>query len=173
MVGLKEAGKDTLYRVIKKVFPCAERIAFADALKEELAAACDVSVEDIEREKARYRVGLQWWGTEFRRMQDPRYWLDQVAWKIKRSQAPVIVITDVRYVDEGHLVKSHGGILVKVVRDMPNPRDPHSSEQYALDMTPDLVVWNSGTSEFDLHHEAKELLSYIHTLKAKRENPSS
>lgn len=65
------------------------------------------------------RAVLQLWGTEYRRFQDPLYWLEQVRAKISRLPESVqgAVITDVRYQNEARLIHSLGGAIYRVVRD--------------------------------------------------------
>jgi hypothetical protein len=60
---------------------------------------------------------MQWWGTEFRREQDPDYWVDQVAHHLADYEDfPRWVITDVRFDNEAHLVRRLGGQVWQVWR---------------------------------------------------------
>lgn len=58
---------------------------------------------------------LQWWGTEFRRAQDPDYWV-----KKAMSSIPVgtnlALFTDVRFKNEAAAIKNASGYTVEVVR---------------------------------------------------------
>jgi hypothetical protein len=84
--------------------------------------------------KERYRLILQWWGTEFRRqMFGDDYWRQRLAEKIARLEPDQLaIITDVRFPDEADQIKELGGILVRVVRPGMPDTGNHSSET-ALD----------------------------------------
>lgn len=62
------------------------------------------------------REVLQWHGTEYRRNQDPDYWINRMRDHVKEN--PWVVIDDVRFVNEANLVFELGGLLVRV--------DPHN-----------------------------------------------
>lgn len=58
---------------------------------------------------------LQWWGTEFRRAQNPNYWVE--AWKKAIDpKADVVIVTDVRFVNEAEAIKAASGVTIKVSR---------------------------------------------------------
>jgi hypothetical protein len=169
LVGLKWSGKDTLFKIIKEEFPEAFRVAFADAVKEELAQALGITVEEIEADKERFRLGLQWWGTEWRRHNTPNYWIYQAFRKIREADTGLVVVTDVRFPDEGDAIRGSGGFLVKVERPgLSVPADPHASEKYAITMVPDWTVQNPGEPVEIYRAAAGRLLDHIHTLRAMR-----
>lgn len=62
---------------------------------------------------------LQWWGTEYRRKRDPRYWtrivLERVA-TMHRNGTARFVLTDVRFENEADTVHAAGGLLWQVTR---------------------------------------------------------
>lgn len=62
---------------------------------------------------------MQWWGTEFRRQQHPRYWtqimLARLA-EMSRNGASRFVVTDVRFENEADTVHAAGGTLWQVTR---------------------------------------------------------
>jgi len=62
---------------------------------------------------------LQWWGTEYRRSQHPRYWtrimLERLA-HFRREGETRFVITDVRFENEADTVRSAGGTIWQVTR---------------------------------------------------------
>lgn len=53
------------------------------------------------------RVFLQWWGTEYRRSQDPDYWIKKLAERLKNDD--LIVVSDIRTPDEMKVVQNAGG----------------------------------------------------------------
>lgn len=81
---------------------------------------------------------MQRYATEYRRQQDPLYWVRIVAEWVNRQLASGyrhLVVTDVRLGNEAAAVASLGGALLRVHRpDLP-PMEPdttgHSSEQHA------------------------------------------
>lgn len=65
------------------------------------------------------RQVLQWWGTEYRRKRDARYWtrivLDRLA-IMHRNGAARFVLTDVRFENEADTVHAAGGLLWQITR---------------------------------------------------------
>jgi len=58
---------------------------------------------------------LQWWGTEFRRAQNPNYWVDKFVAGIN-SKADIVLVTDMRFLNEAERIKQLGGYTVQVNR---------------------------------------------------------
>jgi hypothetical protein len=149
--GRKRSGKDTVCDLVRDLHPGrVTRIAFADALKEEVAQLLGVTVTEIEADKARYRGILQWWGTEWRRHQDPLYWIKRTAEKIERIRADrsadVVVVTDVRFLNEALLIEDLGGALLRVSRPgADTDPDAHSSETALDNYQFRYVIRNHGT----------------------------
>jgi hypothetical protein len=170
LIGQKQSGKDTIYKLIEECLKGAitcERFAFADALKIEMANACGVTFDTIEQNKPIFRVGLQWWGTEFRRqMCGENYWLDRLADQLRdsaelRPQVGLRVITDCRFQNEAQFVTDRGGALVRVVRPgVCAAIDNHSSETDLANGKADYIIANSGTIE-DLAKEVSVMLSWF------------
>lgn len=83
---------------------------------------------------------LQWWGTEYRRAEDPDYWTK--AWGRKVSQYDVnnmyVLVDDVRFINELNAIKEHGGLIVKIERPGFDGANNHSSET-SLD---DYAAWD-------------------------------
>ena len=100
---------------------------------------------------------LQWWGTEYRRDQDPDYWTK--AWGRKIEQFDLenihVLIDDVRFMNELDAIKEHGGLIVKIERPGFDGANNHASET-ALDEYNDWdkVLLNDGTlDEFKMKVE--------------------
>lgn len=91
---------------------------------------------------------LQWWGTEYRRAQDPDYWTK--AWSRKIEQFDLqntdVLVDDVRFINELNTIRSHGGLIVKIERPGFDGANNHASET-SLDDYADwsCVVVNDGT----------------------------
>ena len=106
---------------------------------------------------------MQWWGTEYRRVTRPGYWLDKTRGRIARHAAHEgrIVITDVRFADEAALVRSLGGQLVQVIRPGTGAGDTrHESETAGDEFAPDAVIRNTGTLQ-DLRVEVPAVLNAL------------
>jgi hypothetical protein len=58
---------------------------------------------------------LQWWGTEYRRRQDPDYWVNKLTEAIP-GKLDMVLITDVRFPNEAECIKNRGGYNVKIQR---------------------------------------------------------
>jgi hypothetical protein len=94
---------------------------------------------------------MQHWGTEFRRAQDPAYWVNQVHAFVKYQLGAGrhdIVITDVRMPNEAALVRMLGGHVVRVHRPgvprmQPGTAD-HASERHEA-LTSDAEIHNDST----------------------------
>lgn len=83
---------------------------------------------------------LQWWGTEYRRAQDPDYWTK--AWDRKVAELDLartlVLVDDVRFGNELDMIRAHGGLVVKVERPGFSGANSHSSET-SLD---NYVAWD-------------------------------
>ncbi len=57
---------------------------------------------------------LQWWGTEFRRAEDPEYWIKWGLNAARLSKAHVVLFTDTRFQNEVDAITTAGGMIVNV-----------------------------------------------------------
>ncbi len=95
---------------------------------------------------------MQLWGAEYRRSQNPNYWLDMAIDYIHKLIAigsKKIIITDVRFPNEANALKQCGADIVMIHRSTNrNPAPEHESENIAA-LTPwiDHVIHNRGTVE--------------------------
>jgi len=177
--GKKGSGKDEVCKILRSIWgeERGERIAFADALKEELATACGVSLEDISRNKSDYRTGLQWWGTGFRRRffgQD--YWIKQFLNKLilLPQGTRYVICTDVRFFNEAEIIREIGGTVWRIDRarfdhgvrqELSDILDTHPSET-ELDTYPHFqtTIRNHGTLE-NLRQEVETALDMLNMKK--------
>lgn len=124
--------------------------AFADAVRMEVRLACakfggqyeliaawqeaGLMPPWVHYEEPKPRSLLQWWGTDYRRGQDPDYWIKRLRRVLDAHTPDVAIITDVRFPNETAAIKEWGGTLVKVSRMSPPDVvvPPHESET-ALD----------------------------------------
>jgi len=147
LLGHKQHGKDSVFAALRQIEPTAQRIAFADPLYEEVADACNVTVEFIKAHKEVFRPMMQWWGTEFRRGigGNDDYWIDRAKDALRIVLNPVIVFTDVRFPNEAKMIKERQGVLWRVVRPGMPVQDGHPSETVMKDYPVDRVIPNDGT----------------------------
>ncbi|PLX86887.1 MAG: hypothetical protein C0618_08300 [Desulfuromonas sp.] len=103
---------------------------------------------------------LQWWGTEYRRSDNPDYWTD--AWsravRLLDLSAVHVLIDDVRFVNELNAVKGQGGSIVKIERPGFNGANNHASETALDDYQHwDRVIRNDGSLE-DFYRSVEAVL---------------
>lgn len=116
--------------------------------KDELFSLSPVVGERLQTDKATLTVReiLQRWGTDYRRAQDPDYWVKQMR-AFASSRTEPLVIDDVRFPNEAELVHELGGLLVRIEPFdgwQPGPFANHESET-ALDAYErfHLLIWPS------------------------------
>lgn len=131
LTGYKQSGKDTYADVLINEGGFV-RLAFADALKKDVADYCGVTMEQVNEEKAALRRVLQLHGVAMRQ-EDPGHWVDIVEKEIKLEQNiwdARIVITDVRFPDEAEMIRTFEGRIFRMRRaDQPEvTEDAHESE---------------------------------------------
>ena len=109
--GKQYSGKDTAARIMLKLMPDFHRCAMGDIIKFEYGKQHNLSYEEIEKNKSKYRAGLIELGN-WGRSQSPDYWLDKII-----SQEGKIVVTDVRVKHEYEVFKKAGAISIRVEAD--------------------------------------------------------
>ena len=156
IAGKKRHGKDAIAEILTNLAEAdgiiAVRRAFADSLKEECAemmavfSSPDPLVDSYHKflsemndgdTKEKYRLLLQWWGTEFKRqMVKDSYWTDRFEEWVRAQHVPtqkIVLVPDVRFPNEVEVIKRLGGITIHVSRPgLVAPLDCHASE-LALD----------------------------------------
>ncbi len=112
---------------------------------------------------------MQWWGTEYRRAMNPRYWtrtmVDRIAYMM-RAGGSRFVIADVRFDNEADMVHAAGGILWQVTRPgldaRSTPEGRHTSATDGAAFRPAAVISNS----HDIRHLQQLVLSEFVALDA-------
>jgi len=107
---------------------------------------------------------LQWWGTEYRRAQDPDYWTK--AWEKKLQEYDLstthVLVDDVRFVNELKIIKKNGGHFIRIVRPGFDGANNHSSENSLDDYDGwDLVIDNDGSLEEFLNDVEKQVVPLL------------
>lgn len=106
--GKQYSGKDTAAKILMDAMPKFRRFAMGDIIKLEYAKLNNLTFEEIENNKSKYRQGLIVLGNWGRsRSQD--YWLEKII-----SQEGNIVVTDVRIKHEYEVFKAAGAISIRV-----------------------------------------------------------
>ena len=106
--GKQYAGKDTAAKIMLDKMPNYRRCAMGDIIKLTYGAQKDLTYDEIEKNKAKYRsdlIVLGNWGRE----QDPDYWLKKII-----NQKGNIIVTDVRVPHEYEVFKNAGAITIRV-----------------------------------------------------------
>ena len=75
--GKQYSGKDTAAKILMESLPSFKRCAMGDIIKIEYAKQHDITVEEIENNKPKYRQGLIDLGN-WGRSQSPDYWLEKI-----------------------------------------------------------------------------------------------
>ena len=106
--GKQYSGKDTAAKILMEFMPDFRRCAMGDIIKLEYGKINNISYEEIEANKPKYRQGLIDLGN-WGRKQSPDYWLEKII-----AQEGNIVVTDVRIKHEYEVFKKAGAIAIRV-----------------------------------------------------------
>lgn len=106
--GKQYSGKDTAAKILMELMPEFRRCAMGDIIKLEYGKINNISYEEIEANKPKYRQGLIDLGN-WGRKQSPDYWLEKII-----AQEGNIVVTDVRIKHEYEVFKKAGAIAIRV-----------------------------------------------------------
>ena len=150
IAGKKQSGKDTFADyIIQYARGIVVKKSLSDPLKDEVAELLNIPRQRIDNEKARYRRILQWYGTEWKRAKFGNdYWIKKLEEKVLLSNADIIIIPDVRFVNEVDWVRHMGGTVIKMERLGAVNKDPHISENQINNFVPDITIKaNSGDLE--------------------------
>lgn len=106
--GKQYSGKDTAAKILMDELKGYKRCAMGDVIKIEYAKANNLTYEEIENNKPKYRQGLIDLGN-WGRKQSPDFWLEKII-----EQPGKIVVTDVRIKHEYEVFKSAGAVSIRV-----------------------------------------------------------
>jgi hypothetical protein len=184
ITGKKGAGKNALAAAIRSYCPGqAVEMAFAQPLKDAariIFGLSHVQMHGSLKETVDERWGksprelLQLLGTEVARSIDEDVWVKSAGIQLRNtwgaSDRTLVVVTDVRFLNEADFIKKHQGLLVRIQRgpqQMGLWEDPHQSEMELEDIVPDLIVHNDG-SLADLSGAAARAFSLVSHLEKHR-----
>lgn len=106
--GKQYAGKDTAAKIMLDEMPDFRRCAMGDIIKLTYGAQKNLTYEEIEKNKSKYRADLIMLGN-WGRAQSPDYWLQKIV-----EQDGNIIVTDVRIPHEYEVFKKAGAITIRV-----------------------------------------------------------
>ena len=106
--GKQYSGKDTAGKILVETLPDYKRCAMGDIIKYEYGKRHNLTYEEIEANKSKYRAGLIELGN-WGRSQSPDYWLDKII-----NTDGNIIVTDVRVPHEYEKFKSAGAISIRI-----------------------------------------------------------
>lgn len=109
--GKQYSGKDTAAKILMEYMPEYKRFAMGDIIKLEYGKLHNITYEEIEANKPKYRQGLIDLGN-WGRKQSPDYWIQKII-----EQQGNIVVTDVRIKHEYEVFKSAGAISIRIEVD--------------------------------------------------------
>lgn len=167
--GKKRVGKDTVYEIIRSSYPHAVRLAFADKMRESIAALFDIPVEEMEDLKESeatfnletdgtnktftWREFIQRYGTEaHRNVFGQDFWINAVfptAFPTAYvDPSNITIVTDVRFHNEAQRILDLGGHIISVVRpDKEYISDSHVSEKGLSEEFISYEIVNDGSLE--------------------------
>jgi phosphomevalonate kinase len=162
IAGKQYSGKDVLTRLLLEGLPNFTQIPLAGAIKKKYAIQNQLTLSEIEANKAFHRPGLIALG-DWGRKQDPDYWLKQVF-----SESGHKIISDVRLKREYDLLREKGAFLIRLNADrevraqrgqIVRESDPTELELDAVHDW-DAVLTNNGTLE-DLTTQVTGLFQHV------------
>ncbi|MCD7880024.1 MAG: hypothetical protein LUG16_08855 [Candidatus Gastranaerophilales bacterium] len=106
--GKQFSGKDTAAKFFLEKMPDFKRMGIADSIKNEYSTITGLSIDEIEKNKSRYRKDLIELGNKGRAI-SPDYWLNTLL-EFRGN----IAVTDVRMKHELDVFKKHGAFTVRV-----------------------------------------------------------
>lgn len=167
--GNQRVGKDTVFQLIHSEYSHATRFAFADKIKQSLAALFGVSVREIDIlkeegamfkvESENYEHSYTWrsfaqrYGTEaHREIFGPDFWVDKVLPPptkrgINSHNKRLWIVTDVRFPNEALRIRELGGTIINVTRPSVENIDNHVSENALNNYFIDYELVNDGSLE--------------------------
>ena len=149
--GKMGTGKTTLAKMLLERLPGRlKRVAFADLLKQEVSEKYGIPLEWCYSEEGKsktvdngtweqwtVRELLQWYGTEFRRAEDPDYWVKAMLHELDMLEIhngyDGVIIDDVRFPNEADLVKNNDGYLIRIAPYVGWDKPSDHASETALD----------------------------------------
>jgi hypothetical protein len=154
-----------MYRLVKEL-SIAPREALRVMCEQRNVPFDPLACRDVNDPHSKQRALLQLWGME-RRAQSATYWLDKVAEEIMAKQPDLVIISDMRFVNEADWIKSTGGKTVHVVRPhsgLTGSVAMHPSENSLVGYEFDYTIHNDSTLKV-LQARANEVFAEIRQMR--------
>ena len=160
--GKQFSGKDTVAKILLGKLKDFKRIGIADAIKSEYSAKTGLSIEEIEKNKSKYRQDLIDLGNYGRNI-NTDYWLNSII-----SYPGNVIVTDVRVKHELDLFKKNGAFTVRVEASEEQRAKrgliTSSNDNTETDLDNikdwDYIIYNNGTYE-ELEKNTEELYTVL------------
>ena len=107
LYGEKRVGKDTTADIILKYKPL-KRVAFADLPKEIFCKTLNITREELEENKEKYRPALNRFSEEMKNHFGKDVWA-----KVVKDEN--VIITDLRFIEEYEYIKKFNPIIIHIV----------------------------------------------------------
>lgn len=116
---------------------------------------------------------LEWWGSEYRRVQDPAYWVKHTQQRINHYRSyncrRPIVLADVYKHNEAALIRSLGGTIWRIERPGHEQRTTHATSTEHLQIQANLTLHNIA----DVGHLQHLVLTHLHELQRYGQHSST
>lgn len=171
--GLARSGKTTCSSyILEKYSGMFEKVNFKDGLIKELKqnfpdllAEIDNIQNDLDgidslfdRKPTLMRALMQNYGTEVRRGDNERYWIDK--WnKAVSNIGKNVVVDDVRFLNEADAVKLAGGIIIRIKRTDIQEAGNHVSETELDSIIPDHEIEVGPGEHQKIYDQLDEIIS--------------
>lgn len=142
LAGRKRVGKDSFFEAVLASGESVRRTAFADAIKGDMQNLPLMADPDVPKEVK--RPLLQEYGEACKEHWGDDYWLTrlQIAYAYHLPYVRTVIITDVRFQNEADWIRSIGGKIVKIEREVGGATDSHVSETSVDDIVADYYILN-------------------------------
>lgn len=132
--------KDALLKEIKEKFPKTLSALVRLIEREQYNGIAPLTVDRLLEEKTDEiaRFFLQEYGTDVRRVDNEDYWV--VKWLKNAKHHSLLVVDDVRFINEADAVRGLNGIIVRIVREGQVSNDTHTSETQMDMLEPDYTI---------------------------------
>jgi hypothetical protein len=153
--GPARSGKDTAAGMLLSLLPDAVQDSFAAPIRETACRIFGMTLAELEQRKEEPvgwlgvspRQFMQKMGTEFgREMISDSLWVQSL---LERNRnAPVLIVSDVRFENEASAIRARGGVIIHLRRPQAAAVAAHVSERGIATERGDFIVHNSLSLDF-------------------------
>jgi hypothetical protein len=135
-----------------------DRLIYLDEYVPAMSKATGLNIKPCGKVAEKPRHVLQYFGSDYVRSVDDRYWINELCKEIREEKN--VLIPDTRFLNEDDAIREEGGQVIKVVRiDANDSGDLHQSEQEMEQILPGLIV-GSRTGDLSLLRSIAFMLAY-------------